>query len=167
MQYIAGPKLNWTCGDGLPHWFQTWKMKIRFTLDGELESLAREPKCNLLLHCSCDTGLGLNQSWGIAEKDLIIKKSGINLRGIVSHKEMNFELTTTYSKSSNRPTSVVINFFAGIQNQMSLCQYPIEMCNIFQRGIFCLDFLMRPFCQKSLLMVKTLWLLEYDKDSKD
>ena len=59
VQYIARPKLNWTCDHSLYHQFQTLKIKCEFILDGELESQAEECKCKRLLSWSSDKGLEL------------------------------------------------------------------------------------------------------------
>ena len=57
-------------------------------------------------------------------------------------------------------------FFTVIQNQLSLCQYPTETHTSLKEIFSCLASLTKHSCQKASLMVKTLLLLKYDKDSK-
>ena len=149
VQYITGPECNWTCDDGLYHWFQTWKIKCGFILNGDLESLAEECKCKTLLWWSGDTGLEQYQSWGIADKDLTLQTIWDKFEEHGKPKQMNLELTMTYSKSSNKPASAVTSSLLPYKTSCH-CVSTLQKHATSLKEIFsCLASLTKCSCQKS------------------
>ena len=80
---------------------------------------------------------------------------------------MNLQLAMTYSKSSNRPTSVVINVLKPYKTNCYYVSTKTKPATYSKETFFFLDFLIKYVCQKALLMGKTLPLLKYDKNSKN
>ena len=118
--------------------------------------------------CSQKSGLSgtyLYQSWRIVDKDLTLQNIWDKFE---EHcKPQTNELRAHYNllKKLTQATLSCDQFIAAIQNQLSLCQYPTETCSILERNIFSVWILTRYSCQKSLI-VKTLLLIKYDKDSE-
>ena len=113
---------------------------------------------------------------GIANKDLTLQKIWDKFE---EHcKPQANELRAHYNllKKLKQANLSCDQFFAAIQNQLSLCQYQTETHNILKRDIFLFGFSNQTFM--SLLMVKkplimAAWgkchclpLLKYDKNSK-
>ena len=50
MQYIEGPKMDWTVNDGLYHGFLKWHLKYENILECKLAAL---PECPAVQECDC------------------------------------------------------------------------------------------------------------------
>ena len=132
VQYISGPNLDWTMDDGLYNHFKTWNIKCQLILGAKLETCSKDQKCKTLLQWSGDKGLELYISWGIEDKDLTLKTIWTKFE---EHcKPQTNQLHSPYGllKQLKQGNNSCDKYYALLQNQLALCQYPPETQNILE-----------------------------------
>ena len=147
VQYIKGPQMDWTINDGLYNQFKTWKIWCDFILRAKLETLSEAHKSKTLLHWSGNKGLELYQSWGIDNEDLTLQTIWDKFK---EHcKPQANELCIWYDLLKQlKQGKKCYEYYALLQNQPALCQYPPETHNILERNAFLLGIMYQQFMSK-------------------
>ena len=72
MQYIEGPKNDWTVNDAQYHRFLKWCLKYENILECELAALPEQKKCKKMIAWSCDFGIDQYVSWCLSAEELYL-----------------------------------------------------------------------------------------------
>ena len=73
MQYIEGPKMEWTVNDGLYHRFLKWCLKCENILECELAALPERQQCKKVIGWSGEFQMDQNVSWGLHTDQLTLE----------------------------------------------------------------------------------------------
>ena len=136
VQYIEGPQMDSAINDGLYNWFKMWKIQYDIILRAKLETLSEACKCKTLLHLSGDKGLELYQSWGIENKDLTLQTIWDKFEEHCKPQDNEFHAGYDLLKQLKQSSKSCDEYYALLQNQLALCQYPLETHNILERDVF-------------------------------
>ena len=103
-----------------------------------------------LLCWSREKGLELYQSWGIDNDDLTLKT--IWNKYEEHSKPQTNELHVQYDllKQLKQGNKSCDEYYALLQNQIALCQYPLETCNILERDVFLFSIMDQQFMLKCI-----------------
>ena len=130
------PTNGWAINDGLYNQFKMWKIWCYFILRAKLEALSEAHKSKTLLQWSGDKWLEPYQSWVIDSDDLTLQTIWDKFEEHCNPQAN--ELCAWYDllKQLKPGNKTCDEYYALLQIQLALCQYPPETCNILERDVF-------------------------------
>ena len=136
MQYIEGPKIDWTVNAALYHRFLKWCLKCENILECELVALPKCQKCKNVIAWSRDFGIDQYVSWDLSNEDLnldtVWEKYEEFCKPQTNEVHTHFDLLASFSQG-NRSMD---EWYNAVQAQANLATYPPETAKILHHDIF-------------------------------
>ena len=124
MQYIDGPKMDWSVYDSLYNRLFKWKMKCKNILECELAMLSEARKCKKVVAWSGGFRIDQSVSWDIPPEEMCLeviwKRFEELCKPQTNEIRARFDLLTSLRQGDHS----VDEWYNEIQTQINLARYP-------------------------------------------
>ena len=115
-----------------------------------MEAQSEAHKSKTFLHWSSDKGLELYQSWGIDSDDVTLQVIWDKFEECCKSQANELHAQYDLLKQLKQGNKSCDEYYALLQNQLALCRYLLETCNILERDVFLFDIMDQQLMSKCI-----------------